>query len=163
MEGTRKIITKAIYGHKTERFEKKIEIGANDGAGPEKVLGGTVTGMDIKECVLKQKTASGCQVEISGEYGVHIWYQTDETTKIFKEMISFKNVLDVLTPPEEETVGHQEMRTWVEKQPECSQKLIKQAKTDENIIEVTITYDLGVEIIGESSMYVKIVMPENDI
>ncbi len=162
MEGARKIITKAIYGHKTQEFEKTIEIGAAEGLGPEMVLGGTVTGMEISECSMKHKSSNGCEVVVSGEYEVHIWYQTGNETKIFKEKIQFDNLIAVTTPPDAEAVGHQEMRTWIENQPKCASKLVAHKNPDKNIISVKISYTLGVEIIGESTLYVKILLPEED-
>ena len=151
MANYKEIVTKAIIGKGKKAFSKDYKVTPE--LLPNTVLGCWVINHNFKG------TFNLDTIVIEGSFDVNIWYSYDEDTKtnVISKNITYKEEVKVNTNNANIEMLNNEKEIIVRnlKQPSCVN-----VKLNENDIEYTIEYELGIEIIGDTK--VKIAVENED-
>ena len=151
MEEIKKIVAKAAYGQGTKTFSKDINI--NTGKKPTEILGIVITNAEILNYALEGNVKDGKTVRINSTFDVHLWYALDGDTKVTKVSKKFSDLV-MVSGKEAEKYSHEEVRTWIQKTPQCSGTSIIDAPEEPGVTAV-VKYELGAEIVGQTTLSVK--------
>jgi spore coat protein E len=154
MEEIKKIIAKAAYGQSTKSFSKEIHISL-EGKKPTEVLGVIITNAEIISCALEGNIENGKAVRIKGKFDVHLWYALNGDTKVTKGSANFSDIV-IVSGQEAEKYNHEEVRAWIQKNPQCSGTSIVDG-TEGPGVTAAVKYELGTEIVGQTALSVKAV------
>lgn len=154
MEATKKIITRAVYGNRTQTFRNIIRI-ATDGAGkPKEVLGCTINGAKILNASIEGDYKKGKKIRATVEFEIHIWYQTDQDTKVYKVNAESSDIIEV-EKQGAERFSNEDVKVWMKEKPKCIDAAIVSEK-EGDLVAVQLEYVLEAEIIGETLLNVKV-------
>ena len=159
MEVIKKIIAKASYGQNIQSFNKDILINTYDRKKPSEILGCIITGAEILSCSLEE-VQNGKGVRVNGKFDVNLWYGLSSDTKVAKVSTNFSDVV-VISAEGVEKYNNEEVRTWIEKAPEFFGATITGQHEEPDVV-VQVQYELGAEIIGQTSLNVKVIESEGN-
>lgn len=159
MEEIKKIIAKAAYGQGTKHFKKDIHINTYEGKKPTEILGIIITDAEIISSALEGNIKGGKVVRVDGIFDTHLWYALNGDTKVAKVSTKFSDIVMVYGQ-EAEKYNNEEVRAWIQKTPKCSGTSIV-AGPEGPVVKATVGYELGAEIVGETTLSVKVIYSVN--
>lgn len=159
MEEIKKIIAKASYGQETQSFSKSILINTYDRKKPAEILGCIITDAEISSCSLEQNVKKGKGVRVNGKFNVHLWYGQSGDTKVVKAAADFSDVVTIYTQGTQD-FKNEEVRAWIKKAPQYTKATIMD-RPEETGVSVLVEYELGAEIIGQTSLNVRVIKYED--
>lgn len=154
MEDTKKIITRAIYGNQIQTFRNTIRIATGEAGKLEDVLGCTINGARILSASIEGDDIKGKKVRVNVEFEIHIWYQTDSDTKVYKVDAESSDIIEI-EKQGTERFSHEDVNVWMKEKPKCIDAAIISEK-EGDLIAVQFEYVLEAEIIGETLLNVKV-------
>lgn len=160
MEVIKKIIAKASYGQEIQAFKKDIFINTSDRKKPSEVLGCIITGAEILCCSLEENVKSGKGVNVNGRFDINLWYGIGGDTKVAKASTNFSDII-VISAQGEEKFNNEEVRAWIQKAPNYSGASITDRQEEPGVL-VQVEYELGAEIIGQTTLNVKVIQFEDN-
>ena len=149
MASIKEIVTKAVIGKAKKSSTQNLEVYVDNNI--SNVLG----------CWIINNTFNGSRnsdkVNVKGSYDINIWYSYDNNTKTnvtvrnftYDETIPVKLKNDDLLSNDNEVI----IRSLTDPQ-------VSDVKVEDNIIKLTVTKELGVEIVGDAKVRVNV---EDDI
>lgn len=155
MEEIKKINAKAAYGQGTKSFRKDININTIKGKKPTEILGIIITNAEILGCALEGNIKNGKVVRVNGTFDVHLWYALNGDTKVTKVSAKFSDAV-IVSGHEEEKYYNENVRAWIQKSPQCSGTSIIDSPEGPSVT-ATVKYELGAEIVGQTTLNVKAV------
>lgn len=161
MEEIKKIIAKASYGQDTQSFSKSIFISTYDKKKPVEVLGCIITDAEILSSTLEENVKKGKGVRVNGKFNVHLWYGQSGDTKVAKVGANFSDVV-VIDAKGAEKFSGEEVKAWIKSAPKFSKATISES-ADEPGVSVLAEYSLGAEIVGLTTLNVKVIKYEDNI
>ena len=155
MEEIKKIIAKAAYGQGTKSFRKDVHINTYERKKPTEILGIIITDTEILSCALEGDIKNGKAVRVNGTFDVHLWYALNGDTKVTKVSTKFSDIV-MVHGQEAEKYSNEEVKAWIEKTPKCSGTSIIDGLEGPDVT-ATVEYELGAEIVGETTLNVKVI------
>ena len=154
MANYKEIVTKAIIGKGKKAFSKNNTIDLE--LVPNTVLGCWVINHYFKGDFNEDT------ILIEGSYDVNVWYSYDNDTKtnVMSKNITYKEEVKVNTKEtnvDTNLNNDKEIIIRSLKQPNCTN-----IKTNDNGIEYTIDYELGIEIIGDTKVRIAVEQEDNN-
>ena len=152
MNDIREIVTKAVIGKGNRKFEMSVHV-PGTGNPIDRVLGAFMTNHRMNAI------RNGDAIEISGTYDVHCWYTygNDIETDIVRTTIDYGDVVALKDGLRQYLVETDEI---------TAEEIIAPHTTniglDGGVIVVESTFEVGVEVIGETKMRVAILGPVVD-
>ncbi len=156
MEEIKKIFVKALYGRGTESFSKDIHINTN-GQKPEEILGTVIINAGILNWTPEGNINNGKAVRVEGIFDVHLWYALNGDTKVASASSEFSDMV-MIYGQDAEKYSDEEVRAWIQKTPKCSKTSITGGPEGPGVT-ATVEYELGVEIMGQTELGVKVFYP----
>lgn len=153
MEDAKRIITRAVYGHKIQTFRNIVRIAVGEGERLTDILGCTVTGAMITGSSIEEDDGNGKKVKVSLKLDIHAWYRSENDTKVSKTSAEFTNVI-VIAKQGPENYKNEEVKVLTRRMPKCVEKAVVQKEA--NLVEVQIESELEAEIIGETVLNIKV-------
>lgn len=154
MEETKKIITKAVYGNRIQTFRNIVRVPAREGEMIKDVLGGTVSKAKILSTSIEEDDNRGIRVRVNAEHEIHIWYWSDNDTKVYKVNAESSDIIEIKKQGPE-NFSHVDVSVWMKEKPVyIDAAVIRENKGDQ--IAVQLEYTLEAEIIGETLLNVKV-------
>lgn len=160
MEEIKKIIAKAAYGQGTKSFSKEIHINT-ERKKPTEIMGIIITNADILSSTFEGNIKNGKIVRIKGTFDVHLWYALNGDTKVAKTSTKFSDIV-MVSGQEAENYNNEEVRAWIQKTPKCSRTSIVDGPEGPGIT-ATVEYQLGAEIVGQTTLSVKVIYSDDAI
>ena len=149
MNDIREIVTKAVIGKGSRKFEMPVRMPAVRGA-VGRVLGAFITNhrMDAKR--------SDDLIEVKGVYDIHVWYThaLDAESDIVRFTVNYGDAIELIDPLRTNLLDTDEITA-----EELTAPFATDVWIDEGIIVVEISFEVGVEVIGETKMRVAILGP----
>jgi len=84
VENTKKIITRAVYGTRAQAFRNSIRIAIDEAERMKDILGCAINGARVLNAAIEGDDIRGKKVRADVEFEIHIWYRTDQDTKVYK-------------------------------------------------------------------------------
>ena len=153
MEDAKRIITRAVYGHKTQTFRNIVRIAVGEGEKLTDILGCTITGAKVSGSSIEEDDRKGKKVKVSLRLDIHAWYRSENDTKVSKTNAEFSNIIEIAKQGPE-NYRNEEVKVLMRRMPKCVEKAIVQKEG--NLAEVQIESELEAEIIGETVLNVKV-------
>jgi spore coat protein E len=145
MNEIREIVTRAVVakGKKVFNLSEKVQTKEK----PYSILGCWVINHEFEATKLNNT------VKLDGEFEINIWYSTNNNTRtdIIREVISYKKDIETKTIVKEYLENSDDILARIIQHPTCTN-----AKIQEDLIEVDITFEIVAEIIGETKMKVTV-------
>jgi len=154
VEATKKIITRAIYGNRTKTFRNVIRIAADEAGKLKEILGCTVSGAKILSASVEGDYIKGKKVKADVEFEIHIWYQSDQDTKVYKVNAVSSDIIEI-EKQGAERFSQEDVKVWLKEKPKCIDASIVSEK-EGDLVAVQLEYVLEAEIIGETLLNVKV-------
>jgi len=154
VEDTKKIITRAVYGNRIQTFRSIVRIPARELEKLKDVLGCTINGAKILSTSIEGGDKKGIKVRVDIESEIHIWYLTDNDTKVYKIDAKSSDIIEIEKQGAEQ-FSHEDVSVWMKEQPKCVDTTIISEK-EGNLVAVQLEYVLEAEIIGETLLNVKV-------
>ena len=149
MNEIREIVTKAVIGKGTRKFEISITMPETVGL-VERVLGAVMTNHSV------HAGRSGNLIEMTGSYDVHVWYthDNDKQTEIVRMTVDYGDIIEL----------HHALRDHLLSSDEIiAEEIVAPYATDVRIeagmIHVDVAFEVAAEVIGETKMRVAILGP----
>jgi hypothetical protein len=161
MEEIKKIIAKAVYGRGTQPFSKSIHIGTYEKKKPTEILGCIITDAEVLGYSYEGEAENGKTVRANGKFDVHLWYGLGGDTKVTRLTTKFSDIVTVHAQGAGK-YSDEEVRAWIERAPACTKTAITDGPEGPGIT-VQTEYELGAEIIGQTSLNVKVINPDNAV
>lgn len=146
----RTIVTNAVYGRATKKFDPTIYIGPYDNKIPTQILGCTITSSQIKECHIEEVAERSINVRVDGTCELHVWYEANGDTHVTKNYAEFSEIIPVKSQGGE-FYENKQVIAWMAKKPKTLGTMILN-KSGTPSISVQVAYELGVEVIGEAKI-----------
>ncbi len=145
----KEIVTKAVIGKGKKKYKNSYEISVENT--PTTVLGCWIINHNFKAKEENDK------VVINGSFDANIWYSYDNDTKttVTTKSISYEETEKLSLSDKEVTNRDIIIRSL--KQPTCIS-----AKEKDNVIELEIEKELGIEIIGDTKVKVTSIDEEEE-
>ena len=154
MEEIKRIITRAVYGNRTQRFQNIVRIPAREMGKLKDVLGGMINGAKVLNTSIEEADNKGIQVRADVEFEVHIWYWSDNDTKVYKTDVKSSDVI-AFEKQRSDRFSHEDVRVWMKEKPRfIGASIIREPEGD--VVAVQLEYELEAEIIGEALLNVKV-------
>lgn len=154
MENTKKILTKAVYGNQIKTFRTVVRIPAGELEKLKDVLGGMVNRAKILSTAIEEDDNKGIKIRVDAEFEVHIWYLSENDTKIYKIDVKSSDMI-VIEKQGAEQFNHEDLSVWIKEKPKCVDAAIISEK-EGGLVSVQLEYVLEAEIIGEAVLNVKV-------
>lgn len=157
----KEIITKAVCGNATKFFTLTQLIEPPKGQCPTKILGTTVTKLQLGNVTNTGKAMTGQDtgVKINGSLEIHVWYahKKGNSTDAARQHVQFEEFIPI---PEldEGTIRILEARVEAIKSPECLESTV----TKDHNIKVKVELGVFVELIGETRILVCTCQPDGE-
>jgi hypothetical protein len=154
LDGIRRIIANAVYGRKAQTFRKIIRVTAEQGDNNPDVLGCSVCGVEVLGSSLEDDAGVSKKVKARVKFDIHIWYRSENDTKVAKISTEFQDHIEVGNQGTED-FKHEQVRVWIKEEPKCMEPvLIGNPEGDQ--IAVEVEYVLEAEIIGEALLKLRV-------
>jgi len=152
MKEIKKIVAKAAYGQGTKSFSKDVNLNT-EGKKPTEILGIAITNAELLSYTFEGNIKGGKTVRINGTFDVHLWYALNGDTKVSKVSTKFSDIV-IVSGQEAEKYSNEKVRAWIQKTPQCSGTSIIDTPQGPGVT-ATIKYELGAEIMGQTTLNVK--------
>lgn len=154
MEDTRRIITRAVYGNRIQTFRNIVRIATGEGETLKDVLGCTINEARVLSASIDGDDTKGIKVGVNVEFEIHIWYRTDNDTKVSKVDAKSSETIEI-EKQGAERFNLEEVSVWMKEKPKCVDTTIISEK-EGDLVAVQLEYVLEAEIIGETLLNVKV-------
>lgn len=145
----KEIVTKAVIGKGKKKYKNNYQISVSEK--PSTILGCWIINHNFEAKEINNK------IVINGSFDVNIWYAYDNDTKtaVTTQKINYEETekLDI----KENNITNKDIIIRSLKQPTCIS-----AKEEENIINIEIEKELGIEIIGDTKVKISSVDETDD-
>ncbi len=148
----REIITKAVCGRGTYRYQRLIDLELPAGQKSIQVLGHFVSNAGLAEAAVVNQVGSGKAVRVKGHYDVHIWYAFDQDTRAAKTTVTFSEDIPIQMFGGEDISGQQAVAE-ITQQPRCRKAYVKNLG-EQSVVRVEIDQDLAAEVVGITKLKV---------
>lgn len=140
----KEIVTKAVIGKGKKKYKDNYKVSVEQI--PSTILGCWIINHNF------QGKEENNQISITGSFDVNVWYSYDNDTKttVATKNITYSEV-ESLTVEQKEITG-KEIIIRSLKQPTCIS-----AKEEDNMINLEIEKELGIEIIGDTKVKISLV------
>lgn len=149
----REIITKAVCGTGTYKYQRSIDLEVPVTHKSIQVLGHFVSNADIEQAAVVDHSKYGKSVQVRGRYNVHVWYAYDQDTQAAKTTVTFIEYIPIKMYGGD-SKSLQPLVQIIQK-PRCNKAYVK-SLTDKSVICVEIEQTLGTEVIGVTTLKVAI-------
>lgn len=150
--GVREIITKAVCGTGTYKYQRSIDLEIPINHTTIQVLGNYVSNASLDEAVVVERTKQGKAVQVKGHYDVHVWYAYDQDTQAAKTTVTFIEYIPMQMYGGE-SITSQQAFAKITKKPRCNKAHVK-VLGDKAVIRVEIEQQLAAEIVGYTKLKV---------
>lgn len=150
--GIREIITKAVCGTGTYKYQRSIDLEIPISHKAIQVLGNYVSNAALEEAVTVDRPRLGKAVQIKGRYDVHIWYAYDQDTQAAKTTVTFIEYIPMQMYGGE-SISNQQAFAKITQKPRCNRAHVKDLG-DKSVIRVEIEQNLAAEIVGFTKLKV---------
>lgn len=154
MEDTRKIITRAVYGNRIQTFRNIVRIATGEVETLKDVLGCTINEANVLSASIEEDDKKGIKVRVDVEFKIHIWYRTDNDTKVSKVDAKSSDMIEI-EEQGAERFSLEEVSVWMKEKPKCVDTTII-SEEEGDLVAVQLEYVLEAEIIGETLLNVKV-------
>lgn len=154
MEDTKKIITRAVFGHINQTFRNTARFAINEEDNHIEILGCTITGAKVLSSSIEGSDVKSKKVKVNLNFDLHIWYQSKGDTKISKVNAELSDIVEIANQGTE-NYSHEDVYVWIRGIPKCADIPVI-TQTGGNLVAVQIEYVLEAEIIGETAINVKV-------
>jgi hypothetical protein len=154
VEDTKKIITRAVYGNRIETFRNIVRITTGESEKLKDVLGCTINGAKVLGASIEGDNKKNIKIRADVESEIHIWYRTDNDTKVSKVDAKTSDIIEI-EKQGTERFSHEEVSVWMKEKPKCVESTIISEK-EGDLVAVQLEYVLEAEIIGETLLNVKV-------
>lgn len=148
----REIITKAVCGTGTYKYQRSIDLEIPIGHKTIQVLGNYVSNAAIDEASAVDRPQQGKAVQVKGHYDVHVWYAYDQDTQAAKTTVTFIEYIPMQMYGGE-SISNQQASAKITQKPRCSKAYVKNLD-DKSVIRVEIEQNLAAEIVGYTKLKV---------
>ena len=153
MEDNKRIITRAVYGNRIQTVRNTVRIATGDMDEMKDVLGCAVNGAKILSASIEGDDKKGIKVRTTVEFDLHIWYRTDNDTRVHKVNAQSSDIVEI-EKQGPERFSHEEVSVRMKEKPKCVDTSII-TKKEGDLVAVQLEYVLEAEIIGENITYCK--------
>lgn len=150
--GVREIITKAVCGTGTYKYQRSIDLEIPIGHKTIQVLGNYVSNAAIDEALTVDRPMQGKTVQVKGHYDVHVWYAYDQDTQAAKTTVTFIEYIPMQMYGGE-SITNQRAFAKITQKPRCSKAYVKNL-SDKSVIRVEIEQNLAAEVVGYTKLKV---------
>ena len=150
----REIITKAVCGQGTYKYQRSIDLEVPVGHSDIQVLGTFVSNPGLDEAVVVDNTKYGKAVQVKGHYDVHVWYAPDQETRSAKTTVTFIEYIPINLIGGE-SISNPQAFAKISQKPRCRKAYVLNSG-DKTVIRVEIEQDLACEVIGLTKVKVGI-------
>lgn len=150
--GVREIITKAVCGTGTYKYQRSIDLEIPVGHKTIQVLGNYVSNAALDEAVAVDRPKQGKAVQVKGHYDVHVWYAYDQDTQAAKTTVTFIEYIPMRMYGGE-SITNQQAYAKITQKPRCTKSYVKNPG-DKAVIRVELEQNLAAEIIGYTKLKV---------
>ena len=154
MEDTKKIITRAVYGNQMQTIRSTVHIATGELEKFKDVLGCTVNGANLLSASIDGEDEKGKKVRADVGFEIHIWYRTDNDTKVYKVDAKSSDIIEI-EKQGAERFSHEDVKVRMKEKPQCVDTAIISEKAGD-LVAVQIEYVLEAEIIGETILNIKV-------
>lgn len=154
MEENKKIITRALYGNRIQTFRNIIRVETGETEKLKDVLGCSVNGAKVLSASIEGDDKKSVKVRTEVEFEIHIWYQTDNDTKVSKGNAKSSDIVEI-EKQGTARFSHEEVSVRMKEKPKCVDTAIISDEGRE-LVAVQLEYTLEAEIIGETLLNVKV-------
>ncbi|MFA5880710.1 MAG: outer spore coat protein CotE [Eubacteriales bacterium] len=151
----REIITKAVCGRGTYKYQRSIDLEVPVGQKTIQVLGNFVSNAALDESTVAAQTGQGKTVRVKGHYDVHVWYAYDQDTKAAKTTVTFIEYIPIQTYGGESISNIKAFAEIIQK-PRCRKAYVKVLE-DKTVIRVETEQELAAEVTGLTKLKVGLV------
>jgi len=160
MEEIKKIIAKAAYGQGAKAFSKGIDINTYERKRPTQILGCIITDAEILGCSFEGNLEKGKAVRVNIKFDTHLWYALGSDTKVAKVSTKCSDVVTIGAQGAE-AYSNEEVRAWIKQTPTCTDTSVAEGH-DGAGVRAQIEYELGAEIVGLTSLNVRVMNAFNE-
>ncbi len=154
MEDTKKIITRAVFGHINQTFQNTVNIAINEEDKHIDILGCKISGAKLLRSSIEGGNGESKKVKVSLGFGIHVWYKSKNETRISKVNAEHTDIIEIAKQGTE-NFSNEDVYVWIRGTPKCIDKPVV-IQTGENLVAVQIEYMLEAEVIGETVINVKV-------
>jgi hypothetical protein len=126
----------------------------DEGEKLQDVLGSTIIGAKVLSSSIEGDDQKAVKVKANVEFEIHIWYRTDNDTKVSRTSVKSSDIIEI-EKQGAERFKHEKVSVWIKEMPKCVDTAIIREKVVD-LVEVQLEYALGAEIIGETLLNVKV-------
>lgn len=154
MEDTKKIITRAVFGHINQTFRNTARFAINEEDKCTEILGCTIIGAKVLSSFIEGDDGKSKKVKVKLSFDLHIWHRAKNDTKISKVNTELSDIVEIANQGTE-NYSHEDVYVRIKGIPKCVDKPVV-IQTEENLVAVQIEYVLEAEIIGDTAINVKV-------
>lgn len=150
----REIMTKAVCGQGTYKYQRSIDLEVPVGHNDIQVLGTFVSNSGLDEAVVVDNAKYGKAVQVTGHYDVHVWYAPDQETRSAKTTVTFIEYIPIKLVGGE-SISNPQASAKISQKPRCRKAYVLNSG-EKTVIRVEIAQDLACEVIGLTKIRVGI-------
>jgi hypothetical protein len=154
VEDIKRIITRAVYGNRIQTFRTVVRIPTGELEMFKDVLGCAVSGANILGASIEGDDKKGKKARADVEFKIHIWYRTDNDTKVYKADAKSSDLIEI-EKQGTERFSHENVKVWMKEKPKCVDAAVISEK-EGDLVAVQLEYVLEAEIVGETLLNVKV-------
>ncbi|MGE5496070.1 MAG: outer spore coat protein CotE [Burkholderiales bacterium] len=154
MEDSKKIITRAVFGHINQTFRNTVNIAINEEDKDIDILGCKISGAKVLRSSIEGYDGKSKKVKVDLSFGIHVWYKSKDDTRISKVNAVLTDIIDIEKQGTED-FSHEDVYVWIRGTPKCIGKPVV-IEAEENMVAVQIEYMLEAEVIGQTVINVKV-------
>ena len=161
-DNIRTILTKAVCARGIQLCQSTIYIHPEEDIELKQVLGCFIADTIITKSECENFCSENIDIIVEGEFKVHIWYGTNEDTRIskgsakFSEIISVENLEGTIYHKKEDL--NKNISTWINKKPVCVGSMVVN-KNGTSTVAIQVEHELGVEVVGEAKINIRSYKP----
>ena len=155
----RTIITNAVCGNASHKYQTTIHITADENVYPSRVLGCTITNAEIVDSKFENSNRKNINVRVDGKFEIHVWYEANGDTNVskkyakFSELIQVENIEGISFNEEKyfNRLFNRLILARINKDPvSLGTSIVNLSGVP--TIAIKVEYELGVEVIGEARL-----------
>jgi len=153
----REIITKAVCGKGTYKYQRSIDLEIPVKHKTIQVLGNFVSNSAIDEAAVVDKPFQGETIQVKGHYDVHVWYAYDQETCAAKTTVTFIEFIP-LNKFGKKIISNQQASAKIIEKPRCRKAYVKNIG-EKTVIRVEIEQLMTAEVLGLTKVKVGVLPP----
>ena len=154
MEDIKQIITRAVYGNRIQTYRNIARIATGELEKFKDFLGCYVNGAKVLSASIEEDDKKSKKVKVDVEFEIHIWYRTDNDTKVYKAYTRSSDMIEI-EKQGSETFSREDAKAWIKEKPKCVDTAIISEK-EGDLVAVQLEYVLEAEVLGETLLNVKV-------